>query len=99
MRKANRRILGLFALSIGVLVAVLSANASSAAVTHGQLVDDEARRDLPVVLDGEVLAHAQIGDRIFVGGEFQQVRLQNGSVVTQPNIFAYNINTLSLIHI
>ena len=93
MRKANRWILGLLALSIGVLVAVLSVNASGAAVTHGQLVDDEARRDLPVVLDGEVLAHAQIGDRIFVGGEFQQVRLQNGSVVTQPNIFAYNINT------
>ena len=43
------------------------------AADHGQLVEESPRRDVPVVLDGSVRAHAQIGDRIFVGGEFQQV--------------------------
>ena len=33
----------------------------------GQLVGEAPRRDVPVVLDGDVRAHAQIGDRIFVG--------------------------------
>jgi len=48
---------------------------------------------VPVVLDGDVRAHAQIGDRIFVGGQFQQVQRPDGTTITQPNIFAYNINT------
>ena len=63
------------------------------AADHGQLVEEFPRRDVPVVLDGEVRAHALIGDRIFVGGEFQQVQRPDGTTITQPNIFAYNINT------
>ena len=63
------------------------------AADHGQLVGESPRRDLPVVLDGEVRAHALIGDRIFVGGEFQQVQRPDGTTITQPNIFAFNINT------
>ena len=62
------------------------------AADHGQLVGESPRRDVPIVLDGEVRAHAQIGDRIFVGGEFEQVRRPDGTTITQPNIFAYNIN-------
>ena len=63
------------------------------AADHGRLVGEDPRRDVPVVLDGEVGAHAQIGNRIFVGGDFQQVRRPNGTTITQPNIFAYDINT------
>ena len=74
-------------------IVAITATAATAAVNHGQLVPDLARRDVPVVLDGEVRAHAQVGDRIFVGGDFQQVQLTDGSVITQPNIFAYDINT------
>ena len=59
----------------------------------GQLVEEFPRRDVPVVLDGDVRAHAQIGDRIFVGGEFQQVQRPDGTIIDQPNIFAYDINT------
>ena len=59
----------------------------------GQLVGEFPRRNVPVVLDGEVRAHAQIGDRIFVGGEFQQVQRPDGSTIDQPYIFAYDINT------
>ena len=66
------------------------------AADHGRLVGEDPRADVPVILDGEVRAHAQIGNRIFVGGDFQQVRRPNGTTITQPNIFAYD---LSLIHI
>ena len=63
------------------------------AAEHGQLVGESPRRNLPIVLDGEVRAHALIGDRVFVGGEFQQVQRPDGTTITQPNIFAYDINT------
>ena len=62
-------------------------------VDQGVVVPENPRRDLPVVVDGSVLAHAQVGDRIFVGGEFTQVRLPNGTTINQPYLFAYNINT------
>ena len=66
------------------------------AADHGQLVEERPRRDVPVVLDGAVRAHAQIGDRIFVGGDFDEVQRPDGTIITQPNIFAYNINTCLL---
>ena len=67
--------------------------ATVGAADHGQLVVEVPRRDVPVVLDGAVHAHAQIGNRIFVGGEFQQVQRPDGNTIDQPNIFAYDINT------
>ncbi len=63
------------------------------AIVHGQLVPEDPRRDVPVVLDGSVYAHAQMGDRIFVGGDFQQVQLPDGSILNQAYIFAYDIDT------
>ena len=65
----------------------------------GQLVGEFPRRDVPVVLDldgedrAEVRAHAQIGNRIFVGGEFEQVERPDGTIIDQPYIFAYDIST------
>lgn len=77
-----------------VVVVLLGSNRADAAVNHGgQVVPESVRRDIPVVLDGRVFAHAQVGNRIFVGGDFQQVELPDGTVVTQPFIFAYDINT------
>ncbi len=67
--------------------------AGAAGLNQGVVVPEDARRDLPVVLDGRVLAHAQVGDRIFVGGDFQQVELIDGTVITQPYLFAYDIDT------
>ena len=85
---------------VSSFVAVLALFAASfmgiapvGAADHGQLVGESPRRNLPIVLDGEVRAHALIGDRIFVGGQFQQVQRPDGTTITQPNIFAYNINT------
>jgi len=80
-----------------VVLATLSALAfsggSANALVQGQLVPETPRRDVPVVLDGRVLAHAKVGDRIFVGGDFQQVQLPNGTVITQPFLFAYDVDT------
>ena len=62
---------------------VLAAPQARGAVNHGQLVPESVRRDLPIVVDGRVRAHAQVGNRIFVGGDFTQVELRDGSVVDQ----------------
>ncbi len=89
----------LAAFSITLFVAVfLGLYATGAgAVTHGAVVSEDPRRDVPVVLDGAVHAHAQLGDLIFVGGEFQQVRRPDGTVITQPNLFAYSATSGALI--
>ena len=80
-------VLTLFAVSFTGIAPV------GAADHGGQLVVEAPRRDVPVVLDGTVRAHALIGDRIFVGGDFQQVERPDGTIIDQPNIFAYDINT------
>lgn len=88
----NRRNSLLLAASVGVasFFAVLSA---VGAITHGSLVPDQPRNDLPEVLDGIVWDSAQIGHRVIVAGDFTQVKLGNGSTVTQPGLFAYDIDT------
>ena len=83
---------GIISILTLVLVAFFANNAATAA-NHGQLVTESPRRDVPVVLDGSVFAHEQVGDRIFVGGDFQQVQLPDGTTITQPYIFAYDIDT------
>ncbi|NNC81849.1 MAG: hypothetical protein HKN94_17035 [Acidimicrobiales bacterium] len=77
----------------GVAAIIASDAAPADAANHGTLVGEVPRLDLPVVLDGNVRAHAQVGSRIFVGGDFQQIELPDGTVVTQPYIFAYHIDT------
>ena len=82
-----------FVTVLSLFVASFMGIATVGAADHGQLVVEVPRRDVPVVLDGAVHAHAQIGNRIFVGGEFQQVQRPDGNTIDQPNIFAYDINT------
>lgn len=74
-------------------LATTNGRTATAGVAQGQVVPLVPRSDTPVVLDGKVLAHAQVGDRVFVGGDFQQVMLSNGTVITQPFLFAYDIDT------
>ena len=83
-----------FVTALALFAASFTGIATVGAADHnGLLVVESPRRDVPVVLDGDVRAHARIGDRIFVGGQFQQVQRPDGSTIDQPNIFAYNINT------
>lgn len=87
-------VLALFAALAGAATVLFSgAVPANAEIDQGVVVPDVARRDLPAVLDGQVRAHAQVGDRIFVGGDFQQVELPDGTVLDQAHIFAYDINT------
>ncbi len=81
---------------VGITYIVSSGDseAQAAEVTHnGEVVPEFPRRDVPAVADGRVFAHAQVGNRIFVGGDFQQVRLSDGTIVDQPYLFAYDINS------
>lgn len=98
MMRTLRRRSGLSTRVLAVLTGCLifliaGSSVANAQIAQGEVVPDEARRDLPVVLDGRVWAHAQVGDRIFVGGDFQQVQLTNGTVIDQAYIFAYDIDT------
>jgi len=60
---------------------------------QGALVPTTPRTDIPLVLNGAVLASAQFGDKIIVGGSFTQIRLQNGNVVSRPYLLAYDVNS------
>ena len=67
-------------------------------VDHDRLVPEVPRRDVPIVLDGDVWKSVQFNDRIIVAGEFQQVETSRGGpVVNRPNIFAYDVNTGEII--
>ena len=92
----KKHVVSRFVTVLALFAASFMGTGSVGAADHGQLVEEFPRRDVPVVLDGAVRAHAQIGDRIFVGGQFQQVQRPDGTTIDQPNIFAYD---LSLIHI
>lgn len=47
------------------------------------------------VADGIVWAQARVGNRIVVGGSFTQVELPDGTLVDQPYLFAYDIESLA----
>ena len=93
MRALSRAAAGGLITVITLVLVAFVANNNADAANHTQLVTESPRRDVPVVLDGTVWAHAQVGDRIFVGGDFQQVQRPDGSIITQPHIFAYDIDT------
>ena len=67
--------------------------ADAAGLNQGEVVPEVPRNDLPVVTNGTVFAHAQVGNRIFVGGSFTQVEQIDGTVIDQANVFAYDINS------
>ena len=89
----EKRVVSDFVNALALLAVCFVGIANVGAADHGQLVVEAPRRDAPVVLDGQVRAHALIGNRVFVGGDFQQVQRPDGTAITQPNIFAYDINT------
>ena len=75
------------ALIIGVLAILIPTVA-------GALVPETVRRDLPIVLDGEVWDVVQVGNTIVVGGNFTQVQTtRDGPIVDQAAIFAYDADT------
>jgi hypothetical protein len=83
----------LMLIGIALVLSSGAQSAEAAGVVQGQVVPETPRRDVPIVLDGKVFAHAKVGNRVFVGGDFQQVQLIDGNVITQPYLFAYDIDT------
>ena len=62
----KKHVVSSFVTVLALFAASFMGIAPVGAADHGQLVGEFPRRDVPVVLDGEVRAHALIGDRIFV---------------------------------
>ena len=89
------------ALIVAAFVAVLAAGQSTAfgaEVNHDQLPPQIPRTDIPITLDGFVYSTIQVGDRVIVAGDFNEVEsFRNGPIITRNNIFAYDINTGAVI--
>lgn len=71
----------------GSLVALAGMSGAQAATTT----------NLPKVNDGAVKAFATVGTTVYVGGTFTTLTLPDGSVVSQPRLFAYDLTTGSFV--
>ena len=86
------------AISTLTVLAATQTAASAGNVDHQSLVPETPRRNVPIVLDGDVWKSVQFNDRIIVAGDFTQVETSRGGpIVNRPNIFAYDVNTGAII--
>ncbi len=83
-------------LSLGA-VAAPTAGAAELDVPHTTLVPEVPRIDFPQILDGDVYAVEQIGNWIVSGGDFTQIELSDGTIVDQPYLVAFDIDTGELV--
>ena len=112
-RSINHRVLVMMALAgliAGLVVAVpptIGASVASAATptpqagqaAHDVVVSDEPVAWTPQVKDGRILAIAQVGNTMVVGGSFANVSPANGSPVSsRSNVFAFNATNGSIIN-
>ncbi|MCB0975448.1 MAG: hypothetical protein KDB86_12980 [Actinobacteria bacterium] len=86
-------VVGLVALMAAALIVMAGGRSASAQGIHGTLVPETPRLGADRILDGEIMALEQIGDRILVGGDFTTVTLADGSTVAQPYLAAFDANT------
>ncbi len=82
-------LLACFAASVALLSTLQNSESASA---HLTTVPENPRRNLPVVLDGTVYDMTQVGNRVYVVGNFQEIQLPDGTVITQPHFFAYDLD-------
>ena len=91
------RLLAALLAALGIVAATaLPSHASGVPSTaHATVVSANPADYTPFVRDGKVLAIAQIGNRIIVGGNFTDIKnWQGGAPVYHPtNIFAFNATT------
>ena len=73
------------------------ASPASAQDHEGAIVPGNPRNDTPEVLDGIVWDTEQWNNMIVVVGEFDLVEDTDGTVYSQPNLMAYDINTGAMI--
>ena len=91
----------LFLFGFGTISAALfclpPAGATELTVPHAGTVPEVPRIDFPKILDGRVFAMAEVGHWIVVGGDFQQLELQDGRVITRPHLVAFDRDTGALV--
>ncbi|MCP5028249.1 MAG: hypothetical protein GY929_18385 [Actinomycetia bacterium] len=75
------------------MVAPVGVQNADAAINHAQTVPELPRANFPQILDGDVLAADRVADWLLVGGSFTQIKLDDGSVVNQRYLAAFDINT------
>jgi len=76
-----------------LLAVVILAIVIPAAIAEA-IVPELPRRDLPIVLDGEVWDVEQVGSTIVVAGNFTQVQTRrDGPIVNQAAIYAYDADS------
>ena len=97
-----QRTVGIALLLTALIAGIIAGTGTSTAqadtiADHGTVVGETPRLGMPEVLDGIVWASIQVQDRVIVGGDFTQVEDENGVLVNQPYLFAYDINTGALI--
>ena len=71
--------------------------AADPSVFHDRLLVSNPTNGTPRILDGGrgdgVKAFAQIGNTMYVGGEFTQVSESSGPTITRNHIFSFDVNT------
>jgi hypothetical protein len=80
-------------ISLGLVFAAAPAAAST---PDDVVVSPVPAKKTPNVLDGQVNAIVQIGNRIVVGGSFSEVKQPGGATFARSNIFAFNATTFSI---
>ena len=77
-----------------VLAAGMLPKAGAGGVAHQSVVAADPAEWTPHVLDGEVRAVVQVGNRVVVGGAFEEVREAASDVtLRRPNLFAFDAST------
>lgn len=68
--------------------------AGASTLVHDRLVSANPANYTPQILDGQVLAIVEVGDRIILGGDFTQVQNNpDGAVLTRNYILAFDKHT------
>jgi PKD repeat protein len=75
-----------------------TASASNPPPGHTRLVPDAPRTNQPTITDGEIWDIEVVGNIAYVAGTFTSIRQpNNGAVINQPMLAAYNWNTGAIV--
>ncbi len=96
--KSSRRVATLTVGLLGLGVMTPTAARADQSATQPAVVNADPVNVTPFILDGRGEALAKIGNRIYVGGSFTQVKNWQGSATAQTRnyLFAYNATTGAL---
>ena len=78
----------------GVTLGLLPASAVGQSQEHPVVVSDNPADWTPHVIDGRVNAVLQVGDTVFAGGTFTQVKdADSADIIDQPYLMAFDADT------